>query len=218
MISWIIIVLDSWLMHKAVDLPQSIDCGMPLCIPTTSTDFYRIQGLFSVPVFYGSTSKISRSRIKILVSFYPFLLMRWRAQAHGLLQSIELRASKKEESDKSIAAAKRFLERITGLTTFICYDFPLEILETLAHYHQGSLKHLQFCYTRCGGQARLNRGELLQYSGLRFPENPDDEVQSIFNKIDRVVEWFPHLESLGLNRSRSTMHCLHCRASKSYVT
>lgn len=137
------------------------------------------------------------------------------AQAHGLLQSIELRASRKEKPDRSIAAAKRFLEHITGLTTFICYDFPLKIVETLAHYHQGSLKHLQFCYTRCGGKARLNRGELLQYPGLRFPENPDDEVQSILNNIDKFVEWFPHLESLELNLPRQQKSVYHALSSLS---
>lgn len=66
------------------------------------------------------------------------------ARAQGILQSIELRASENDEPSKSIAAAKHFLECITGLATFICYNFPLETLGTLAHYHQGSLNTSNF--------------------------------------------------------------------------
>lgn len=101
------------------------------------------------------------------------------------------------------------------MTTFICYHFPFDILETFAHYHQGSLKRLHVQCRRCGRQIRPNRRERLQYPGLRYPENPHGEVQCIFNKIDRVVEWFPHLNSLGLNLPRQQGSVYHALSSLS---
>lgn len=127
------------------------------------------------------------------------LLPIFSARVDGL-DSLELRASRTEQPSRSIAATKGFLCCVRGLATFICYDLPFDILETLSQHHQGSLRHLQFSFTRYGDWIRRTLEPGIK--DYIFPQSIDDEVHHLHGNLDRIVDWFPELESLGIDVPR----------------